>query len=67
MATRCPSHGRHWFVPWRAVGLRAPYCQRCGATNPRPLSAGELAEFIDYMDSMGDQAGQRYRDWRAAQ
>lgn len=41
----CPGHGRHWFAVYGRPGLRAPYCQRCGAPNPRDLTADEMAEF----------------------
>lgn len=44
---RCPGGARHWFTAWGAVGLRLPWCTRCGADNPRPLTADQQAGF-DY-------------------
>ena len=46
---RCPGHARHWFTVYGAPGLRAPKCKRCGAPNPRPLTAQEIHEHDDYV------------------
>lgn len=31
----CGHHGRHWFIVIGTVGIRTPFCERCGAPNPK--------------------------------
>lgn len=50
--SRCPGHARHWFSVYAGYdgggpGIRSPTCVRCGAPNPRPLTADEQAEYDD--------------------
>jgi hypothetical protein len=47
-ATRCIDRARHWRVVRGTVGIRSPVCVVCGSPNPRPLSADEWAELIDW-------------------
>lgn len=42
---RCPNRTRHWFSLHGMVGVRSPVCVRCGAPNPRPLTADEQATY----------------------
>lgn len=28
------TYTRHWFTRYGSVGVRAPFCQRCGSPNP---------------------------------
>lgn len=68
MANRCPGYMRHWFAVHQAVGMRSPYCVRCGAENPRPLTDEERAEFIYWMESeYGPAVSDRYTAWRSGQ
>ena len=47
--SRCPGNARHWFAIPGYVGYRSPVCVRCGAPNPRPLSATERRDYDDVM------------------
>lgn len=48
---KCPNGGRHWFTAWQNVGIRKPYCDRCGAPNPY-LTPAMLREYVgEYPDA----------------
>jgi hypothetical protein len=47
-ATKCPGHGRHWFSVHGQAYLRSPVCVRCGAPNPRPLTAEQWVELEEF-------------------
>ncbi len=51
---RCRGHARHWFAMHGFVGVRCPKCVRCGAPNPKKLSAEEQAEY-DYLVRQRDE------------
>lgn len=43
----CGGNCRHWYTG--PVGLKLPFCSRCGAVRPRPLSEEEMAEARDWI------------------
>jgi hypothetical protein len=48
----CPGRFRHWRIAIGTVGLRTPVCVYCGSPNPKPLSATEWRELIDWAENM---------------
>lgn len=45
----CSTGGRHWFTVYGWVGQRSPFCRRCKASNPRPLTPEEQRSYDDLM------------------
>lgn len=49
----CRGGVRHWFTRHGRVGVRTPFCVRCGARNPKPLTNEELDEWAGLPGSAG--------------
>lgn len=45
-SVKCPGNMRHWYTG--GVGVKLPFCARCGAERPEELSDDEWVEAEDW-------------------